>query len=522
MRKLSYKPLLFTTTMRNPSRIGAFLKVLLKYEGEILSGVLAEKICGDLIHNGLYRPTRGTASLLAKMRKAPYVLTKAEIKAILKNNPQDHLEGGFPKGWPSRFHTFYSLPMEFGFVLCQMDEPILFSEAGKDLATADHSDIEQSVFLNALVKYQRNNPFRSVLNKNAPFVLLLETIKLLNAKNKKLGNKENGIAVRELPILLYWKDADANQLSDRILRLRQEHRNNPSDETILDICRKEIMAGKDIKRNPNSIMKDYPDDFVRKMRLTGLITLRGGGRFVDINHNENERIRYILKEYSKYPEHKSRESYFKYMSVKDSNLIGIESRKVKSSQKEKMLCKWVEHFDKKQIKNELKALGSKNKLSKDIILRVLPAPVRLEFLAALAVKSALPKVRVIPNYPIDDEGLPTSTAPGVQDTGDIECFEGKRGLLLEVTLLEGATQARNEVWPIDRHLEKFQEKAAESVCCFVAPSIFKDSVKQTRWIKVEYKRTIVAKTIENFVACVYAAERLYGESGSLIKDSEIR
>lgn len=522
MRNFSYKPLLFTTTMRNPLRMGMFLNVLLQHDGEILNSDLAEKICGEIIQKGLYCPTKGTKALLNKMKNTPHLLTKTEIKEILQSNPQDHMEGGFPKGWPSRFHTFYSLPMELGFVLCQMEKAILFSDLGKEFAGDGNSDTEQSIFLNALVKYQRNNPFRSVLNKNAPFVLLLDTIMHLNAKSKSKNEKEKGIAIRELPILLYWKDADADKLSDKILQLRQQHGHNTSDEVILDICQNEIMEGKDIKRNPHSIMRDYPDDFVRKMRLTGLITLRGGGRFVDINHNEIKKIQYVLEKYSQYSEYDTREDYFNYMSSRDDYLFGIQSKKVSRDQKENMLCKWAQVFSKGKIQLELSILCNRKQQSKDAILKIMPAPVRLEFLAALAIKSALPKIRVIPNYPIDDEGLPTSTAPGVNDTGDIECFENKSGVLLEVTLLEGASQTKNETWPIDRHLKKFQEKAAGAACCFVAPSIHIDTVKQIKFLKHEYKRIIVPKTIENFIAHVYAAEHLYGKEKSLLKDSDIK
>lgn len=55
------------------------------------------------------------------------------------------------------------------------------------------------------------------------------------------------------------------------------------------------------------------------------------------------------------------------------------------------------------------------------ILRFIAAPARLEFLTALAIKSKLPAVEVIPNYPCDDEGLPTSTAGG-----DIEILSVSR------------------------------------------------------------------------------------------------
>jgi len=41
-------------------------------------------------------------------------------------------------------------------------------------------------------------------------------------------------------------------------------------------------------------------DFIRKMRITGLISIRGAGRFIDINSNEKETVDYILKTYTNY------------------------------------------------------------------------------------------------------------------------------------------------------------------------------------------------------------------------------
>ena len=43
-RKSEYKPLLFTTTLRNPERIKNFLEVLARYEGEILTNEVINKI----------------------------------------------------------------------------------------------------------------------------------------------------------------------------------------------------------------------------------------------------------------------------------------------------------------------------------------------------------------------------------------------------------------------------------------------------------------------------------------------
>ena len=52
-RKSKYKPLLFTTTIRNPERLKWFLSVLKEHDGQILDDKLAEKIAGEIIRIGL-------------------------------------------------------------------------------------------------------------------------------------------------------------------------------------------------------------------------------------------------------------------------------------------------------------------------------------------------------------------------------------------------------------------------------------------------------------------------------------
>ena len=115
-----YKPLLFTTTMRNPGRLKYMLYVLNKFDGQVLNDVLAEKICGETIRYGLYRPEKKMSSVKTKWMSTPqgefseYMLDDDEVSWMLNNNPQNHKEAGFAKGWPSRFATIYDLTKELG------------------------------------------------------------------------------------------------------------------------------------------------------------------------------------------------------------------------------------------------------------------------------------------------------------------------------------------------------------------------------------------------------------------------
>lgn len=512
IRDLKYKPLLFTTTLRNPERIKSFLKVLKEYDGKILTSELVNKIAGDLIEQGLYRPVEISNNIKDKI-KAGKPLTKKERSKILADNPQKHKEKDFPIGWASRFDTWFKFPKELGFVYYNFGEKVIFSDIGKRLVFENHPVFEQQAFLNAFVKQQRNNPFRRVLNENVPLILLLEVIKKLNA-DAKFNN--SGISRLELPLLIYWKDNDAEKLYQRIVSLREVHGFQPTREVIIDVCSNEIMQGGDIKRADNSILSDYPDEFIRKMRLTGLISLRGGGRFIDINKNEAEKIAYVLKHYSKYDKYSDDREYFNYVSSIDDKLFSYLPKDASKEEKAEQLLKWVKLYERDAIREELLKLSQKKRTNDDI-LKFMTDPVRLEFLVALNIKSNFPDASVIPNYPIDDEGLPTSTAPGANDTGDIECYEDGKGILVEVTMLQGRSQTVAEIWPVDRHLEKFSDKFAgklggsmqKPICYFVAPSIYGDTLKQINYIDYQYKRVILPKTIKEFVEFATSNNKLY-------------
>lgn len=526
---MKYKPLLFTTTVRNPSRFKALLNVLSKFNKLKLTDELAEQIVGELIRYGLYRPTRGiTTDIESKWggkritEASPIgiqLLEDGEVESLLRLNPQEHKEAGFARGWPSRFVTIYDLAKELGFVYFWKDEEIKFSELGSKLADSitleieegtilyndSHPELEQQTFLHAMAKYQRNNPFVSVKNENAPLILLLEVIEKLNS-DTELNNV--GISKLELPLIIYWKDNDSEKLYQKIKQIREEFGHTPSWETIIEICREEIMDGQDIVRDPKSIMVDYPDEFIRKMRLTGLITLRGGGRYIDINKFESSKVRYVLENYSNYTKFNTPQEYFAYTSKIDANLITEEGIQVTVEEQDKFLEKWVSVYDWTAIKEEMLKLASRS-LSKDEVLKYLPSPVRLEFLTTLAIKSKFPQVKVVPNYPVDDEGIPTSTAGGVGNIGDIECYEDANIILVEVTMSEGRSQTMMEVWPISRHIEKLEEKSPNTICYFVAPSIFADSIKQINYVKHSENRNIYPKTIEDFLHHLEGTQALY-------------
>lgn len=524
MSKPKYKPLLYTTTMRNPERLKYMLYILAKFKGEILTDDLATKIVGETIRYGLYRPMKQNNMIKSKWKSTPmgvfseFILTDDEVDFMLTNNPQHHKEAGFAKGFPSRFATIYDLTKELGLAYYKPQQPITISELGEHLLKSINISVsgdeimyefvspeyEQQVFLQAMSKSQRKNPFVRVLNDNIPLILLLQTIKLLNADSNQNGV---GISRRELPLLIFWKNNDAQALYEKIVGLRKNYGYSPSDEVIIDICINEIMEGNYKKFDPKSVMIDYPDEFIRKMRITGLVSLRGAGRFVDINKNEKEKVEYIINQYGRYQHFSDEFEYFNHIATLDKNLIQLKSIPVTPTNAENLLNKWLEQYAWETIKNELCILAS-NGTSKDSVLKLIAAPTRLEFLTALAIKSRIPNVRVLPNYCCDDEGLPTSTAGG--NKGDIECYEQQNGILVEVTMATGRQQTIMEVWPIERHLTDFQ-KERNAQCVFVAPSIFNDSLKQIQFVKYQSNGTkeIRPYAINDFVDYLERSHNLF-------------
>lgn len=525
-RNAEYKPLLYTTTVRNPERIKYNLFVLKKFENHILTNEIATSIVGELIKYGLYRPVKVSADIKSIWKQtaggefAVNLLDDNRVSKIIEDNPQQHKEAGFDWGYPSRFATIFDLAKEFGFVYFKIGKKIEFSELGNilvdivDVQIGENNVIslnlknperEQSVFLQSLARSQRANPFVKVLNDNIPLVLLLQTIRIINL-DSECGNG-TGISRKEIPILLFWKDNNAADLYLRIKQLRKDHGYTPSDEVIIDICIKEIMQGQYKKFDPSSIMNDYVDEFIRKMRMSGLISLRGAGRFIDINHNEYNKVEYILDNYSDYERFDDEHDYFVYMSKIDKNLITQKTEVISDEKTNDLLSEWLKTYEWNKIKYELHILAAR-KTSKDDVLKFLAAPVRLEFLTALAIKSQLPTVIVKPNYSCDDTGLPTSTAGG--NKGDIECFENGKGILVEVTMAEGRTQTMMEVWPIERHLATFiGENKIQAQCVFIAPTIYLDSKRQFEFVKFSNKLTIRDYAIDGWTDYLEKENALY-------------
>lgn len=500
--------------MRNPERIAGFLECLTPFENNILTSSVIEKITKRVLIKKLYKTLyqARTPYLKNVFDSEDLEYSDADCDVIIQNAPQSHKEAGFDYGWDSRFDTWYKLPMELGFVFYEMNKPLVISTTGHMLIDAFHEvpineEKIQSVFLNALMRYQTDNPFRKNLNSNIPLVLLLRVLSLL-----KNDSAENGAGLfrQELSLLICWPDNDPQTLYQAIKDLRKEVGFNYSDEFMYERCLKVLHASDD-QRNyykMNQICKEAVDEYIRKMRSTGVISLRGHGRFIDMNMLEKPKIDYIMEHYSACKTFLSREDFFRYMSAVDTVIISSE-RQITidlSNIRKKTLYSFAKELTREQVFEELRKVCKKQE-STDAVLKFINAPTRLEFLTSIALIQQFPTLDVNPNYSVDDEGLPTFTAGGGQP--DIVCRDADCDSLFEVTLMCGRNdQINNEMLPISRHLSQHKETCRQSFSVFVAPAVHEDTIRYALWIKQSEDLDIIVHDVESFIKSVSESDRV--------------
>lgn len=505
MAEKKYKPLSFSTTMRNPERMADFLKVLIPYENKKLTNDVIHEVVKALIKQKLYSPQyiSKQPDLKSIKQDENSSFSDSQVEEIILNSPQDHGEPGFDHGWPSRFDTWYKLSKEFGFVYYKMNSPIIISRTGHMLVdaisddTIDYQKI-QTIFLNALAKYQTDNPFRRTLINNLPLPLLLNVIDLLKQKDPD----SPGIYKPEISFFICWPNNDAEALCKKILGFRKRYKvGSYSDEIIYNECLSFLGYGEEGKNyvKQSKVTGEAVDEYIRKMRITGVVSLRGNGRCLDWNQLEKKRIEHIIAHYSSCKTYSSEEDYYEYMGEIDQALIEttVDEKYDLEAIRLDALRKYANEYSKEYVNEELRKVCKRNE-SKDELLKYIPGPVRLEFLTSIALLQNYDNLDVRPNYPVDDEGLPTSTASG--GMADIECKDDKDELV-EVSLMCGRNQVHDEMIPITRHLtEAKKDNDNDTFALFIAPTIHPDAMRYSEWINYNDKLEIYPLSIERFIA----------------------
>lgn len=503
MRKNENKPLSFSTTMRNPERIVKFLNCIKEFEGQILSSSLIMVIVKKVIAEKLYKPTTIDKNLNLKniFNSENYKFNAEQLNFIIENSPQKHKEAGFDEGWESRFDTWYKLSKEFGFVYYEKDKKIEISSSGHMLCDAylnpsDNSGEKiQKIFLNALMKYQTNNPFRRNANINVPIPLLLNVLKLLRE-----NGHDNGIHRKELAFLTCWNNNNHHELFKYIIDFRKEFGFKASDEVVYERCLKLLHSENRVRFKMQQIVKEGIDDLIRKLRITGAFSLRGMGRFIDINNLELDNVNYIIDNYTEFTPFLSEYDFYSFMGSLDSKIMEVKIVEINDIDEIRInaLKNFSKSYSAEFIYSELLLLQN-NKPSKDEFLKLIDSPTRLEFLTSIALVKKYPHYTVKANYAIDDEGTPTFTAKG--GIADIEVYDLEMDSLVEVTLMKNRQQATNEIPAITRHLKEQRQKSTSKnvFSIFVAPNIHEDTKYMCEFTKFRDKLDIIPCTIIDFI-----------------------
>jgi len=511
MAKSKFKPLSFSTTMRNPERIGKFLNCVLPYENQILTNDVINGIIYNIISKKIYITNYEKIKYKGINEEDDIILSREEVHDILINSPQKHKEAGFESGWSSRFATWFSFSQELGFITYEMNKPITISQTGHMLIDALNEETPNNekianIFLNAMIKYHTNNPYKKNLNSNIPLVLLLNVLKLL-----KEDQEENGAGVfrKELSLFICWPDDDANKLYQTIKEIRKVYHYSYSDDFMYEKCLNILNSDNTVYFKKEKICGEAIDEYIRKMRITGIISLRGNGRFLDFNNLEIEKINYILENYKNVKSFESKEEYSNYIGQIDNNILEIETNpKIDiRTLRLKKLNEIADTYSKETINNELRIV-CKKRYSSDPLFKYIDEPARLEFLTSVALIQNFTGLQVEPNYVIDDEGLPTSTAGG--GVPDILCRDTEYDNLVEVTLMCGRSdQVNNEIIPIRRHLLKLRDENNKSFAIFLAPIIHEDTKESANWYKYRENLDIIPLDIEEFIYKISNLSKIY-------------
>ena len=567
------KPITFDTTLRNPGRIPQFISVLSEFEGKVIDDKLALELEGEIIRQKIFEPTKATLGTYMKEYNKKFHFVAADqseeaaskveeiyiqwekgspgsvplekITYLLENTITAHKDRGWKGGWESRIHTQFNFLNELGFVRVVKGEKIVISKNGK-LMIHEYSNgypiedsydesFEQSAFLNAFSKYQVNNPYRSNTIEVNFFPLVLNVINYLDEKYQRPG-----ISKQDLPFIITWGNDDYQTLAEYIYQFRNKFRYSTSDELVYEYAMnllddstpndtiapatKAFIEQKKRDYKFDKIILETPDEVIRKLRLTMLISLRGAGRFIDINKNELAKIKHVLATYSSNIEFDDDvQKYLEYMGEIDNSLMFVsdapESQEAKYA-KEVAIEKWAKEYDWTFLKEEM-VNSVEKRPSSHLILKYVKETARLEFLSAIVIKKALPKLKVVANYKADDQGIPFNTASGGKRNligADIDVFEDNIHAILEPTISKQRSfQVEHELPSIRNHVLGTANKDVEEgnnfkewFSLFIASNITRDVGDQVALIKQTNGVEIYPWDIKDFVE--------YSERVSTIRD----
>jgi hypothetical protein len=481
-RKSEFKQMSFETAVRNPERYKGIIEIISNYEGQQLNDDVILKIVSHLYLEG-------------EVSSQELIITSdSNIKNIkskvIEINDSRRADGGFPKGYQSRFWTYMRTLSELGFVYARYGEKLILSEVAK-LMLKGIID-EQEAFSIQAIRSNRKSPYRNISNDYNYFEFITNVMIKLSKENRKLS-------YNQFVVSLFSENGDV----DDFIKLISENSLPDKNSTF------EFISSHFGKVNSfTTVMNDYPDVVLRLLRITGFVTISYKGIvMLELNELKKDYIfdllsldRRLNEEAKTHPN-----IYFSTIGNYDDKFKGIilkyREKDITQFEHNNILDQIISEYNLSLddvIKN-IRSIGTKQV---DSAFKYIPDPLKLEFFISLLMYQKYGDVFGIkPNYKIDSNGLPISHAPG--NIGDIELISDNIYWLLEVTLIRNKMQQiNNETVNLFRHLsENHNDKT--NYLSLVAPYVHDDTEEIFRSSTIS---NILKGKTKKLYACPFSIE----------------
>lgn len=454
-RPAEFKQMALETAIRNPERYFSILKVLLKYDDTVLNDDNLLTIVTDFYKQGLVESSEVDLS-----RDDSSIRSQVE-----RVNSSRNADGGFPKGYASRFWTYMRTPSEFGFVYARYNKPLKVSDIVKRVMSGELD--EQEAFAIQSFKGNRRSPYRNVSNDFNFFKFIYELL-------KRRQDAGHSLSVEQFTLAMFSRDGDVDAM---LAEIEANKFSGPEDVF------RYLLSEYGINTRINTVTRDYPDVVLRMLLITGMISIKYTGvKLIGLNQNKIEFFNKLLVETTPISD-SAKEHDTEFYNEMNSGLeplreIAIEEREVdviEGSEYTSKLLALIEQYSltRDLIVSELSNLTR----GRMVLFKEMSPPLKLEFYIAILVALAYgEELEIRPNYKADHEGKPYSHAPG--GGGDIDIFNESLYWLIEVTLIQNRQQQLNsETTTVFRHMTTNAEFAdrASKYLSFVAPHVHEDT-----------------------------------------------
>lgn len=447
-QKPRYKQMSLETAVRNPERYKDILSILVEYENAVLNDENLLEIVTHLYREGIVSALRYDFDRMSKSEQ------KNTVKKV---NSTRRADGGFPKGYASRFWTYVRTLSEFGFLYATYNEKLIISNIAKLLVKEEIDD--QIAFATQAAIYNRKSPYRNVSNDYNYFKFITKALIKLNEMNRTLSYEQFVISLfsKEGNVDDFIKEISINSFND--------------DISVYEY----LVENYQVNNKIGTVTKDYPDAVIRLLKITGFISIKYAGKIkIMINHDKLEFIEKIFStDYIFSDEQKlNRSLFYKQFVVYSHQLLKTTASWTVESQ-EDIHIKLKKVVDEYNIDiPKISLLLTNFAAKKDREFKYVPDPLKLEFYLSILLYLVYGQNHIVaPNYKVDSLGMPISHAPG--NHGDIYVYSDVMNWLIEVTMIRNKQQQlNNETTSVIRHLE---EDERDSFLSFVAPFVHPDT-----------------------------------------------